>query len=440
MLSKKEAFVVSAKAVHGDRYNYDGVVYINTKVKVSIVCPMHGTFLQEPRSHVYLKCGCRQCAIEERNKRLTSTTETFVGKAKALHGDRYDYNKVVYANNRTPVTIGCQEHGAFEQTPNAHLLGNGCPLCGGRVQLTTEGFVEKARAVHGELYDYSQTVYTTAKTPVKIGCRKHGLFSQIPNNHTQGAGCYLCARRIIVSPEEFVEKAKAQHGDTYLYDQMGYSDMHSYVTIGCKAHGYFKQVGHEHLRGRGCKLCSEELLGTVKLTTDVFVERSKIVHDGLYDYSEVDYVNAVTPVKIICSKHGVFEQKPTNHLKGSGCLTCKSSKGEITIAKILRKHTIPFTQEYHIPDQNRRLKYDFHVPSLNLLIEFHGVQHYQPVEFFGGEAGFASVKVRDAVKKAVAKLCGYRFVEINYTQLLNLSEEEFEEKLLRNLNRFSKPR
>jgi len=84
------------------------------------------------------------------------TTEEFVEKAKAVHGNRYDYSSVSYVNAHTKVTIICLDHGPFPQTPHAHIHNkSGCPVCAGTKQLTTEVFIDKARTIHGDRYDYS---------------------------------------------------------------------------------------------------------------------------------------------------------------------------------------------------------------------------------------------------------------------------------------------
>lgn len=432
MPSKQEEFIAKAKAIHGDQYSYENVTYVKARKKVSIVCPIHGAFLQQPYSHVEMKRGCFRCSVEFRNKGLRSTTGDFINKAKTIHGDRYDYNKVVYMNSASPVVIQCEKHGDFHQRPNSHLLGQGCARCGGKVQLTTEEFIINARAMHGDKYDYSQTHYVTAKVPVKIICSKHGVFEQIPNNHTNGSGCYSCMSRI-VDTTQYLEKVKAVHGDLYDYSKVVYNDGATYITIGCKIHGDFQQTAAEHLRGRGCRKCSQEYLGTVQPTTEEFITRAKAVHGEKYDYSQATYVNSYTRVKIICSKHDLFKQTPGNHLKGSGCHTCSSSKGEMAIAKILKKHNIEFLQEHSINNCNSRFRYDFYVPSLNLLIEYHGIQHYHPVDYFGGQAGLLATRIRDEMKKLLAKAWKYKFLEVNYTQFLNLSQEDFEKKLLRNI-------
>ena len=122
-------------------------------------------------------------------KRLT--TEEFIQKAQEVHGT-YEYDKVVYVNSSTKVIITCQKHGDFEQTPNNHLAGQGCQICSGKAKSNTEDFVQKAKKVHGTKYGYDKVVYKTNKTKVIITCQKHGNFEQTPNSHLKGAGCPTC--------------------------------------------------------------------------------------------------------------------------------------------------------------------------------------------------------------------------------------------------------
>ena len=125
------------------------------------------------------------------------TTEEFIAKAKAVHGDRYDYSKVEYVDNQTKVCIICKEHGEFEQSPKKHLAGHGCIKChrkniAKRYSLGKDKFIEKANAVHNGFYDYSEVEYVNSQTYVKIACPIHGPFMQIPSSHLRGHGCPHC--------------------------------------------------------------------------------------------------------------------------------------------------------------------------------------------------------------------------------------------------------
>lgn len=126
------------------------------------------------------------------------TTEEFISLAKIKHGDKYDYSKVEYVDKKTKVCIICPEHGEFWQTPDSHLQGKGCRLCGwqhsSQIQMkSAERFIEQARTIHRDKYDYTNVVYKNDKTSVEIICPEHGVFQQKPNKHLQGRGCPLCA-------------------------------------------------------------------------------------------------------------------------------------------------------------------------------------------------------------------------------------------------------
>ena len=125
----KDEFVKNARDVHGGKYDYSQAVYVNGKTKVCIVCPTHGEFFQTPNAHISLRQGCPKCANERIGDYLRSSTEEFIEKAREVHGDKYDYSRAEYCGNKKRVRIICPTHGEFMQTPNSHLSGEGCKLC-----------------------------------------------------------------------------------------------------------------------------------------------------------------------------------------------------------------------------------------------------------------------------------------------------------------------
>ena len=246
------------------------------------------------------------------------TTEEFIDKARKVHGDKYDYSKVEYVKSQTPVCIICPEHGEFWQKPNIHLSGCGCSKCGGSTKLTTEEFIDKARKVHGDKYDYSKVEYINNQTPVCIICPEHGEFWNTPNHHLNGQGCSKCCNNKKGTINEFIKKARKIHGDKYDYSKAEYINRKTRICIICPEHGEFWQRPYGHLYGSGCPKC----VGKHKPTTEEFITKAREVHGDKYDYSKVEYVNSKTPVCIICPEHGEFWQRPNNHLSGSGCDKC----------------------------------------------------------------------------------------------------------------------
>ncbi|MDH5572515.1 MAG: hypothetical protein OEY89_12170 [Gammaproteobacteria bacterium] len=251
------------------------------------------------------------------------TTEEFVNRAKAVHGDRYDYSLAEYKGIHKNVIIICPEHGAFPQTPANHYAAKGCPDCGGSKPHTTESFIEAARKKHGDKYDYSQVDYHSNKVEVTIICPEHGPFPQIPKAHLKEHGCRKCAGNLKHTNESFIEKAQSIHGDRYDYSQVDYMDAFTKVLIICPEHGPFKQSPDAHFAGKGCKKCGWIAASDAKrYTTELFIEKAKAIHGNRYDYSLVDYIASAEKVTIICEIHGPFEQAPNEHLIGSGCNKC----------------------------------------------------------------------------------------------------------------------
>ena len=192
---------------------------------------------------------------------IKKTTEEFISEAVSVHANKYDYSKVEYVNAKTKVCIICPEHGEFWQTPNAHLMGRGCCKCGVRLRSelrssNTEDFIDKAKVIHGDRYDYSRVVYNKAVEKVEILCKAHGEFNQIPSSHLSGVGCPKCAGKNKTT-EEFIKDAKEVHGDRYDYSKVKYSTTHENISIVCIDHGVFKQTPDNHLSGKGCPKCAE---------------------------------------------------------------------------------------------------------------------------------------------------------------------------------------
>jgi hypothetical protein len=190
---------------------------------------------------------------------------------------------------------------------------------------TTKEFIRDAIAKHGDKYDYSKSIYNGSIKKVIIICRKdgHGEFEQVASSHLRGYGCPKCGiiKTTYINKkttEEFINDAIAKHGSCYDYSKVKYNGNKKKVAIICKIHGEFKQEAGSHLRGAGCSKCS----GYYTPTIIEFIEKSTKVHGIKYNYSNVEYKNAHTPVIIICSTHGEFNQKPNCHLSGQGCYKC----------------------------------------------------------------------------------------------------------------------
>ena len=261
------------------------------------------------------------------------TTADFTQRAREVHGNRYDYSKVLYVAAISKVTIICPEHGEFEQTPANHCTGHGCHECGGNKPLTLDRFIERANRIHKDRYDYSLVEFKNVESKVEIICPDHGPFLQRLMSHLKGFGCDRCgrvdtAKKLSHSRERFLEDAQQAHGDRYDYVQVEYVNALSKVTIICPVHGAFRQKPANHIRDVGCPKCGDESMAAKRArTTQDFVHEAREVHGDRYDYSRVEYKSSHAKVEIGCAEHGAFWQAPANHVRGNkaGCPGCAVS-------------------------------------------------------------------------------------------------------------------
>lgn len=196
----------------------------------------------------------------------------------------------------------------------------------------TENFINKAKKVHNNKYDYSLVEYINAKEKIIITCSLHSNFLQSPNKHLVGRGCPKCAylnKSVLrtYTKEQFVEKANKVHNFKYDYSLVDYKGVNEKVKIICPIHKVFKQNPDVHLQRKGCKKCSNDKLASErKSTLDEFIKKANNVHLCKYNYSHTNYKNCKTKISIICKDHGKFEQTPLNHLSGQNCPVCADIK------------------------------------------------------------------------------------------------------------------
>jgi hypothetical protein len=299
-----------------------------------------------------------------------------------------------------------------------------------------EIFISKCKFKYGEKYDYSLVDYIDSQTKVKIICPIHGVFNKTPNKFLIGQECLSCSKeKKGVKSRNYIEdikiKANNIHGDIYDYSLVDYVNAHRKVKIICPEHGIFEQSIHSHVnKKRGCSLCGAKK--SIKSRTQIkedFVRNANHIHKNKYNYSLVEYTNCMTKVKIICPKHGVFEQKPNVHISSKcGCPVCNFSKGELFIKGWLDNNQIKYDQQKIFSDCKyiRSLRFDFYLPSYNLCIEYNGRQHYEPI---WGKKELERITLTDSVKKSYCADNNIFLVEIKYNDNIM---KELENKILKN--------
>lgn len=285
-------------------------------------------------------------------------------------------------------------------------------------------FIQKAKELYGEKYTYEHVEYVNKKTKVAITCPIHGTFYREPMNFIyQHMGCKQCgiisrANKRRFTNDDFIKKSKELFGDVYTYDKLNYTGAQCFVTITCKKHGDFTQKAYSHLKGHGCPKCGNFNKHLHKLNRqDKLIEKYRLIHDNKYDYSQVEYKGNHVKIKIICPKHGAFYQIPLLHAKGAGCPTCAGSYGEQIIYTFLKNKGINFVYQKRFEDCRNKLSlpFDFYIPEVNMIIEYHGQQHYVFTPFFHvSQKAFKLARHRDWLKRKYCKDNHIDYVVIPY--------------------------
>lgn len=296
-------------------------------------------------------------------------------------------------------------------------------------RLNAKNFVEQARRVHGNKYNYDKTIYVKAKEKVIITCPIHGDFEQRPQDHVlKGCGCQKCkAQRTIETHsynfDTFLKLAKEKHGDKYKYDENSYVKYSSKIKIICPIHGEFWQMPRDHITTScGCPKCGRlQANESEKYTLNEFVDKANKIHFNKYDYSKVKYINSNTKITIICPEHGEFEQRPANHLSGQGCPKCRL----VGQTRLFNKLKQTFPNEEIIWEATNKIipwignqRIDIYFPKINLAVELMGQQHYEKIPYFKNGASLEITRQRDELKRKKCKENNCILIEIkyNYTQ------------------------
>ena len=231
-----------------------------------------------------------------------------------------------------------------------------------------------------------------------------------------------------MTTKDFIEKARKVHGNKYDYNKVEYINNHTKVCIICPIHGEFWQKPNSHVDDKnGCPKC----IKNYKSNSGDFIEKARKIHGDKYDYSKVEYKNAITKVCIICPKHGEFWQKPNDHLSGYGCAKCNQSYLEKNIKKLLNENKINYNeqQKFDWLKYKQALSLDFYLPDYNVAIECQGIQHHKPIDYFGGEKEFNKIVIRDKIKNDLCKKHNIKLLYFNYNDDIKIFNEKLWEVL-----------
>ena len=348
----KELFIVKARKIHGDRYDYSLVIYINAKTKVKIICPIHGVFEQIPDTHLHGN-GCKKCSHDSlRNKK-----DDLIYKFNIKHDNYYDYSLVVYKNMRTKIQIICPVHGVFEQRPDMHLSGSGCIQCA-NIKKTKDNYAFKNELINlfGNKYDLNLVDYNGCYKKIKLICPVHSIFEQTPRILLSGSGCPKCNKinadnKQRRNKESLIKEFNNIHNYKFDYSLVDYINVYTKIKIICPEHGLFFQQPREHLKGTSCPKC----------------------------------------------KNSKGEKTISNYLSNKN------------INFVTQKH-----YDECISNKGYKLRFDFYLPDINTCIEYDGKQHYHIIDYFNGAEGFNERKINDSIKNYYCQENNITLIRIKY--------------------------
>jgi len=295
-----EIFIEKAISIHGNKFNYSKIEYVNNRTKIKILCNMCGVlFEQTPNDHLNGR-GCRTCGIKRRTSNMTFSLKDFVERAIILHGNKYSYSKVKYINANIKIIITCLKHNKdFEQTPGHHLDGSGCPKCAfeSSAKLNSKSlvdFINESKYIYGDCHNYDYVDYVNCKTKVKLFCNIHQIyFEKIPVDYFDGSSCPECMKnsfhtKMSITTDQFIERAIAVHGIRYDYSKVNYLGSQINILIRCKTHNtWFNQTPNNHISGKGCSECFWLISRQEKAWLDSLnknLERQKSIKAGNITY------------------------------------------------------------------------------------------------------------------------------------------------------------
>ena len=341
---------------------------------------------------------------------MLNKKENFIKKANIKHNFKYDYSNVIYVDSLTKIKIICPIHGEFMQTPQNHLRGRGCSLCANikksqDMQMSNDFFIEKAKQIHQNKYDYSKTnlLERDEKGKIIIICPMHGEFKMKPTLHLKGQSCPKCKGKNNCI-DDLLKKANEIHNNKYDYSKVIFSKMHNKVTIICPIHGEFEQTLSKHIsKKQGCPKCAAIQRGKDRLMDkQLFFQKAMAIHNNKYDYSKTVYNGMEEIITYICPIHGEIKQRPFDHLRGFGCYKCSNleSKKENEIFDFLQKN------DNNVVQNDRKIlngkELDIYIPSKQIAIEYNGLKWHS--EEFGRNKWYHLNKTLECNNKGIKLL------------------------------------
>ena len=427
-------FLERARLIHGDKYDYSRVTPEHVKSYYSIVplkCKTCGhEWDPSIGGHINERTGCPSCAGT-----LPWTFERFLKQVRETHGDKFNYDNVKpehIKGLKSHIHVICNTCKYEWEPPIGHhiISGTGCPRCYGNVRWTLDTFLERAKTIHGDKFDYSQITtehIQGQKSKVPLICNTCGLhWNQRISVHINNQnGCPKCFGNFPWNLERLLQRVQEIHGDKYDYSNITdnhVKNLRSRIPIICKTCKYSWNPtinGHIHNRS-GCLECAKK----VPWNLERVIQKSREVHGDKYDYSRVtpEHVhNYQSLIPIICNRcNHLWEPRIHNHItQKTGCPKCRKSHGELECINFLESRDIEYDMEFRLESIiTKRFDFRFEHNGRRFLVEYDGAQHFMYAPYFhADELAFVEKQHVDILKTQKGIEAGYCVIRIDYTQI-----------------------
>lgn len=330
---KTDEFIKKAREVHGDKYDYSKVEYVNNHTKVCIICPKHGEFWQVPNSHLNGN-GCPVCVGL---KRLTK--EDFINRANRVHNYKYDYSNCNFISTHFKVDIICPIHGTFSQLPKNHLKGQGCPECGKLYAKewqkgNYDGFMEESKKRFGDIYEFPniKEEYVNSHSVIHIKCKKCGnVFTKIACDHLTSphGGCLKCYSNVSSEEQKLGHEIESIVGkENVLYrdrDALNGREIDIYIPslkIGIEYDGIYwhsEKYKDKNYHLEKTEECKKHDIKLIHIFEDEYIHHADIVHSKIRHIIGLDNSKKIYGRKCSIKEISNKESKlflDENHIQG----------------------------------------------------------------------------------------------------------------------------
>lgn len=394
--------------------------YINAHTKIKHRCKIDEYEWHATPNKILSGKGCPRCAGN-----IKKTHEEYVAEVLKVNPNIEVIGK--YVNINTPILHKCKIHNVeWMAYPVSILRGSGCLKCGNekigeKFRKTHEQYIEEVKNISPHIVVLES--YIDALTPILHRCTIHNIeWKAQPTSILNGSGCYECGieklkNQKLKSHEQYICELKVVNPNIIAIDN--YIDSLTPILHKCLIDGYEWHVTPANaLFGKGCPKCA----GNARKTNDEYIQEVALINPDIEVVGQ--YVNSYTPILHKCLlDDNIWLATPSDILYGRGCPRCNKSKGEKYIRMLLEKYNVKYEPQKTFSNCRdvKPLPFDFYLPEYDKCIEFDGIQHFEPIDRFGGQDGFEYTIKHDKIKDNYCENNNIELLRIPYFK--NIEEE-----------------